>query len=303
MAYRLDPTLPVGDEVRRVAGEQLEKAVGRLRTEPEPAVADVHAARTSLKKTRSLLRLVRSELGDRTWRGIDIGLRDCGRDLSALRDADVGTATFDALAVELVGIVDVGTMARVTSVLADDAASARARARDSSTAGIVADDLAATLHHTHCWHIRDRGFAALERGVERQYRLGRSALASLGKSPDDEELHDLRKRSKDLWYHLLLLGPAWAPVTEVLAEQAHHLSNLLGDDHDLAVLHETLTVRHRRVACEGETALVAAIDEKRSAIQAEARAAAARLFADKPGPWVARLRTWWDVDGDPESHR
>ncbi len=293
MAYVLDPTRPVADEVRRTAVELLEKAVEHLRAEPEPSVKDVHQARTSLKKLRSLLRLVRAELGEERWRDLDRRLRDSGRALSALRDADVGTATFDALAPSLAGTVDGGTVARVASALAADAADARARARDQSTAGAVAQDLAATLSAAHCWLIGARGFSALGPGLGRQYRLGRSAYAAIGRRPDDEELHDLRKRAKDLWYHLLLLGPVWPPVTEVLAREAHHLSDLLGDDHDLAVLRETLAGRHWGTAGEGGPALMEAIGSRRSSIQAEARRSAARLYADKPGPWVARLDAWW----------
>jgi len=293
VAYKLDPGCPVDDEVRRVAAELLEKAVERLRTEPEPAVADVHTARTSLKKVRSLLRLVRAEVGDNRWRHVDRRIGDCGRALSALRDADVGAATFDDLSPALAGAVDADTVARVRSALAGDAAEARARARDHSTSGAVADDLGCIMVAVDGWYIRDRGFAIVAAGIERQYRLGRAALAALAAQPDDEELHDLRKRAKDLWYHLLLVGPVWPPVTEVLADQAHHLSNLLGDDHDLAVLRETLTGRHQVTAGEGGEALIEVIDARRAVIQAEARTMAARLFADKPRAHTARLGHWW----------
>ena len=51
-----------------------------------------------------------------------------------------------------------------------------------------------------------------------------------------ESLHEWRKRVKHLWYHHTLLRSLWPPVMEVTGDEAHALSDHLGDDHDLAVL-------------------------------------------------------------------
>ena len=48
--------------------------------------------------------------------------------------------------------------------------------------------------------------------------------------------HDWRKRAKDVWYQLRLLQDTWPDVMKAMAGQASQLSDLLGDDHDLAVL-------------------------------------------------------------------
>ena len=53
------------------------------------------------------------------------------------------------------------------------------------------------------------GWEALAPGVRRQYGRGADALASLGDAPTDEQLHEWRKRAKDLWYHLRLLRDLW----------------------------------------------------------------------------------------------
>ncbi len=46
-------------------------------------------------------------------------------------------------------------------------------------------------------------------------------------------MHEWRKRVKDLWYHVTLLQDAWRPVMSALADEAHELSDRLGDEHDL----------------------------------------------------------------------
>ena len=69
-------------------------------------------------------------------------------------------------------------------------------------------------------------------------------------TPEPELLHAWRKRAKDLWYHQRLLAPAWPDVLGAQAEEAHALTELLGDDHDLAVLAARLE-RRRRAARAG----------------------------------------------------
>ena len=45
---------------------------------------------------------------------------------------------------------------------------------------------------------------------------------------------------KDLWYQQRLLEETWPGVMKAQAKEAKKLSKLLGEDHDLAVLAETL---------------------------------------------------------------
>ena len=61
-------------------------------TESSPDVA-VHEARKDVKKLRALLRLVRSTTSGRVRRRENEALRDVGRSLSGVRDADVMLAT------------------------------------------------------------------------------------------------------------------------------------------------------------------------------------------------------------------
>ena len=86
------------------------------------------------------------------------------------------------------------------------------------------------------WPLERDGFEPLEDGLERTYRRGRRDLARRGKDPTAENLHEWRKRVKDLWYHCAILERSWKPVMSALADEAHELSDRLGDDHDLAVL-------------------------------------------------------------------
>jgi CHAD domain-containing protein len=66
------------------------------RTNGDPA-ASIHSARKDLKKLRSAIRLVRSELGEDLFRGENRRYRDAGRTLGQSRDAEVKIKTLEAL--------------------------------------------------------------------------------------------------------------------------------------------------------------------------------------------------------------
>jgi CHAD domain-containing protein len=112
-----------------------------------------------------------------------------------------------------------------------------------------------------------------------------------------ESLHDWRKRVKDLWYHLRLFESA-APLT--LAGQvgeAHALSDLLGDDHDLAVLRSAVLGMGPDLAVD-HAAVIALIDHRRGQLQQEAYFIGRRLYAEKPSAFVRRLGCYWSAARD-----
>ncbi|MCU1455570.1 MAG: domain containing protein [Acidimicrobiales bacterium] len=139
------------------------------------------------------------------------------------------------------------------------------------------------------------GWAALAPGLRRQYRRGREALATLGDAPTDEQLHEWRKRAKDLWYHLRLLRDAWPKALKPLVDAASALADMLGDDHDLALFRTW--VLDQAVLGDERALVLALVDGERAALQARARASGARLYAEPPEAWAGRLGALWQLAG------
>ena len=90
------------------------------------------------------------------------------------------------------------------------------------------------------------------------------------REPTVENLHQWRKRTKDLWYHLRMLKPMAPAIVGGHADEADELSDLLGDDHDLAILRETLRRRRRASLAVDIDAVIELIDHRREQLQAEA---------------------------------
>jgi CHAD domain-containing protein len=291
MAYRLpissDEDLPPG--VRACAREQLDGAVAQLGRAGEDPVDAVHEARKHLKKTRALLRLVRPALGTKAYRGENAALRDAGLALSGARDADVLVETADKLAERFPGRLPAETFARLREALAAEAAGSR---RDGSgDLAAVSETLRTAAARVDAWPLERAAWDDVLAGVTRAYDRGRDAFAAARGEPTPARLHEWRKRAKDLWYHERLLTPAWPAVLSAQAEEAHALTELLGDDHDLAVLAARL---------EAAEPLGPVVDADRAALQAlvaersgELRAAAVRLgrrvYAESPKAFSRRL--------------
>ena len=103
-----------------------------------------------------------------------------------------------------------------------------------------------------------------------------------------------RKRAKDLWYHLRLLRESWPPVMKATIDEAKKLADLLGDEHDLTVLDETLAAEPATFGDPDDiAALRELIAERRDELRAAARPLARRLYAEKPKRFAARLRACW----------
>ena len=60
-----------------------------------------------------------------------------------------------------------------------------------------------------------------------------------------EDFHEWRKRVKYHWYHCRLLKNLYKPLMKARRDEAKHLADLLGDDHDLSML-DLLLTEHAR---------------------------------------------------------
>jgi hypothetical protein len=113
--------------------------------------------------------------------------------------------------------------------------------------------------------------------------------AADGREPNTENLHELRKRTKDAWY-AAIVRPASPKRMKRTARRAHGLSNLIGEDHDLAILGQRAVERRDRfedATAAGELAKL--IERRRDELQRKALGLGERLFRRKPCKLVRPL--------------
>jgi CHAD domain-containing protein len=296
MSYRLSIADDLAGSVRACAREQLEGAVTQLEQVAEDPVEAIHEARKHLKKTRALLRLVRPALGGKGYRRENDALREAGLALSDARDADVLVETAQKLAERAAGRLPADVLAQLCEALAAEAAAGRAAASGSGQGPVpeVAEALRAAVERVERWPLEGAGWDDVVAGAARAYGRGCATFTVARDKPTPEHLHEWRKRGKDLWYHARLLRDIWPPVMTAQIEQAHTLTELLGDDHDLAVLAERLRAPAPlapAVDAERE-ALLALATERGAELRAEATRLGRRLYAESPKGFRRRLARW-----------
>lgn len=293
MAYRLDPDEGVRTALRRCAREQLDHAIKDLSEgiEHDP-VAAVHSARKAVKKERALLRLTRGTLPRRQRVRENATLRDAARELSGAREAEVNIQTLNELAERYTGQLPESTFDAFREPLEREQALERELLVRSALSSEAVQELGAVSVRIDDWTFKRGGWEALEPGLSRIYRRGRKAFRRARTKPSVENLHEWRKRVKDDWYALRLLASTGGPSVRGQAKEAHRLADLLGDDHDLGVLRQTLVRLSGQVAVDTDP-LLALLQRRRDELQTEAFFVGSRLYAEKPKAFERRIQRCW----------
>jgi CHAD domain-containing protein len=293
-AYRLGEEEAPSEGLERIARGRIDHALDELRDDGSDTVAEsVHEARKDLKKLRAVLRLVRGELDEAIYRRENERFRNAGRLLAGARDAGVKLKTLDALTAEGSHVPPKAVLRKYFEALQSerdgrvDVGEELDGAASEIEGGAVA--VASLNLSTDSWDL-------VGPGLGRAYRRGRNRFRDARRDPSAEAIHEWRKRVKDLWYHLRILNPIWPELLGETADQAHALSELLGDHHDLAVLAEDARGRADRFNSGTDlAALLAAIERRQAVLFEDALALGARLYAEKPKSFVDRMERYWSA--------
>lgn len=269
--------------LRIVTGE-LEALVHAVRADQ----LDAHDVRKSTKRLRALVRLFRAAL-PAAARNQQMGrLRALAHAFDPAREAAVVAAQADAIG----GDAAFGALAARRAL----ARALRTRARDLRRVGarrdvlVVATALASELLQSRrTWSAIPDGWRGVGRGIERLYRRAREAGRRAAHRPSTERLHEWRKRTQDLRFAAAFLEQASPSVLRPLAHDLHRLADLLGEDHDLAMLRGHI----RAVAPNGRIPPAAAAAIRRRRVKLQMRARRRGMLVDPPRLFRRRLRDAW----------
>ncbi len=238
LALSLDHKLREGVLVafRRI----LDRALRQLdRADTEPAAA-VHEFRKSVRRARALLALLRPSLKARRYDKIADHLRRAHRQTSGLRDADVLMGTLDRVEQSLTE----ADAREAATDLRDRLRGRRDRANPPGRAAEVLDQVAA--HVTKAQRSFDKAvpkklaWSDIERGLTRTLRRALRNRDRAQRAGRDDELHDWRKRTKELNYQVEFItrGSTLGPVQA--RKRFAALAEALGEITDLLVLRDAV---------------------------------------------------------------
>jgi len=325
---------PQGRGLQRMALGQLDLAIEQIAgrgagCSPERSV---HEARKALKRLRALMRLLQDELGERAYERESAVLREAGVQLARARDGQVLLATLDGL----IGrhpkrLGSRRGVQRLRARLQTERDGAAALALAESAAGTVLEDLRALRARVAGWELAEPGgIEAVEPALQRLYDKGLRRMKRAERARGDRararRLHEWRKRVKDLRYAAEMLDRVGAHTGKrkdeekhtrgkrrrkarrlaqarrraafigKLARRADDLGEVLGEEHDLAVLAERVRNEAKAGRASGapgsgsRRALLKAIAQRRKRLRKQALRDGRRLYAHKPKAFVRRVR-------------
>lgn len=300
MSYRLKLSDRFAESVRRVGREQIDAALPRLRAPGEPA-AIIHATRKSLKKIRALLRLARPNMPQDAYAAENARYRDIGRRLSGVRDKHVMLETLDDLHERAEGRTQ-AALAVARTRIAGSAGRRKGQPSDAASADVAAlfgeveRDLEAGRQAMADLPVAGGRRPAAFEGVEDIYRRARRAMIHAFTTLHSEDLHEFRKQVQHHWRHMQLVAAAWPEFFEARVATARRLSQLLGSDHDLAVLIAELDGPEAPRLTDNQRASITEFAlSRQAALRQDAYVLGQRLFADPAGTFREQVVRYWQT--------
>jgi CHAD domain-containing protein len=297
MSYELQHGKSLGENLRRICRKQVEAAIGATRGEEHDGKSPVHETRKHLKRARAVLRLVRGQIGKGLYRQQDCALRDAGRLISDLRDAEVRLETLK----HLEGIRHRQGCENVEAMLIFELENFMAAFAgwQSQAAPLLEEALKAV----DCWAIDDFDEKQLADAVQRSYKCARDALTKARTHPSAEAFHEFRAEAKRLCFHLRIVQPVNAVVLKNLAAELGAVSQLLGQAHDLSFLGARLRDQDSKAQWQREAGKLLGMVE---AVEGELQRGAAELgehfFIERPRDFGKRIAEWledWQQNRTP----
>ncbi|PXX92310.1 hypothetical protein DIT71_03665 [Marinobacter vulgaris] len=294
MGYKLKRNKTVQKSIRRVGAEQIDKAIGEIDDPKLDRHAAVHQVRKRCKKLRALVRLVRPALG-KTYKHENKRFRDVARNLAGMRDEQ---SMVEALE-RLLATLDVAERKKFDGVLGE------LRARRDATAASTEQDpellladarqsLVKARREVDQWQLDAKDFQAVSGGFLQTYKRGRKAVKRAFRSGAASDFHQWRKRVKYHTHHLRLLRPLWPQVNEAWQMESKDLADILGEDHDLAMLDALLESGDENLAGDKtRKRLQKIIQKQQQRLRGEAWEIGQRLHAEKPKALKKRWERYW----------
>jgi len=273
---------PLADGARRIISELLEHANAQLTSKNTHPDTAVHEVRKSVKKLHALLRLIRPALKKKTFQHLNTLLRQLRQQLGSSRDSAVLPQTLDTLTAHFAMMLNDTALQPVRQSLANRHSLALQQQQAGLDITGAQKQLAELAQQLSLLDLDCLSRKTLTSSIRKTYRCCQQALKKLQASPTTENSHAFRTQVKRLRIQCRLLRK-WprvtpAPVTQVL----RNIEQALGQDHDLAMLVETLRA-HPEISCNSirRETLISLAETRRIVLLSSALRAAVPVFKGK----------------------
>jgi len=280
---------PLGIGVLRVAGSLIDSITVSGQDPEQEAGEYIHDVRTTIKRLRALLRLIRPVVGETFFNRENTRLRMAGQRLAVVRDTEVARETLKNLSVS--GKPEKEAVAAALAGLERKAESGSDLEKALSD---TKEDLKETRRNLEQLRLVKGEWEVVGTGLQDVYRQSRKRMNTALQDRGDEAFHKWRIRVKSLFYELELLEPVWPKRMDKMTARLSKLQDKIGLDHDIAVLKAFLRKTPDKFGgTEAVDRVIRRLEGKSQKLRSAAEPLGEKIFAEKPRQFVRKLGRHW----------
>jgi CHAD domain-containing protein len=297
MSYRLENNETLSFGFKRIVLEHIDKSVFNLSKGNGSFNEDVHDTRKNFKKIRTVLRLVRSNLGEESFQVENSFYRSTGRTLSDLRDSSVLILTFDKLLKNSELEMSNFDFSVFRNFLIEKHKNiSAAKSKKSIVINSLSTDLLLSRSRVFDWSFSGDSFRIIKKDLLRIYENGQTFMYAVLSEAVKENVHEWRKRVKDLWYTIRILSNLWPEIMSPLVILLGKLSDTLGDANDLFLLKERIISNESKFKDNQHTReLINFIDKRIIDLLREARSIGRKIYSENSNYFIGRMKNYFDI--------
>jgi len=293
VGFRLKSGESVSNEVRRIVLRQLDLAASELVSVGDPESDEaVHDARRRVKKIRAIIRLIRPVLA-KPFRS-DPDLRRVSKMLAPVADGKGVIDTLNELLHRYRKQLPRKTAAAIRSDLIAREKQIDRKAADDGVLQRAKKTLRQERERVKRWKLSEDGFRAIAPGLKDSVRRARDGMVTAWLHPTASSHHTWRRYVKNHWFHVRLLQGRCNGGLQPYQHQLEALDGVLGEYHNLVLLHEVLvsdsTLSRREVA-----RCLRIVERYQRALRRNAQVLGMRIYDEKPRRFVRRVKNLWDA--------
>ena len=280
----IDPSLALGEALALAMGGIVAHAQSQAALAPTDPEKAVHTYRKSVRRARALLRLLKGLIPKEELQALAEEMRAAMRETSAARDADVmvGLVALHPRKSKTRAALDglEALLREHQSAVHSEGRMAEALRAGGELLGRVPAQVAGSLPSAI-----DR--RALRGALKASHKRAREAFLRAQETLEEEDVHDWRKRVKELRYQLEFLEP----LTGVLKQHARlaELAESLGEVTDLIVLRDCALAHRDRLDAGSVEQLIRKLEAKVEKKSKQLFEHTGDLFADRPSEFADRV--------------
>lgn len=249
----------------------------------------IHRIRTTIKRLRALLRLIRPAVDNAFFDRENERLRTSARLLSFARDSEVARDTLKTLVES-----DQSAQEAVNTVLPRlEKRVQRAKAHEPNVTDVI-QRLERTRRSFRQLKFHGTDQEIIKAGIRKVYGQGRRRMKAAIETGQESAYHRWRIRAKNLYYELQFLEPVRPKPLRRMVRRLSKLQDRLGLDHDMIVLRSEL--KKTPEAFGGDDAvqrIVSSLDHQTHKLRRAAEPLGRKIWRQKPRRFSRRLGRHW----------